>query len=292
MCQQPNKFINVDTVGYDYVKDESDDVKLLRLSAPSSSQLSQKIKNLTENPSMQSEAMETYENCDRFRHAVLYSNLDNLVRALSTSPSKFHSPNTTPPKLCFLITCQATQYVRMGRGVYDWSPVFRFHFDACDAIIKDGYGFSIKSLMDSDDKSWIDNPLEALPYILSLEYALAKLWESWGIKPDVVLGMSFGEYGAAVIGGIISLNDAVKLIMTRTQLVNDNIKEEAFGVVKMDASQFPTIMKELKNEDGMQDAWLDIACVNSPLQFCVVGYRRCVHKFVGNDRDIVLGCRS
>lgn len=112
----------------------------------------------------------------------------------------------------------------MGKEVYSWSANFRGHFDECDALIKEDYGLNVKNLMNLEDSAWINNPLEALPYLLSLEYALSKLWELWGIKPDIVLGMSFGEYGAALISGIISLKDALTLIMTRTQLVTDNIK--------------------------------------------------------------------
>lgn len=273
----PTKFVDTDTVGYENVKNESD-VKLLRLSAPSPSLLDLTIENFSKNPV---KATNKHEHRNKFRHAVLYSTVDNLTNALSKGAPKFHLPNRSPPKICFLITCQSTQYAGMGRDVYSWSPVFRHHFDACDALIEHDYGFSVKSLMNSEDASWVGNPLEALPYILSLQYALSKLWESWGIKPDIVLGMSFGEYGAAVISGIISLRDAVKLIMTRTKLVTDNIDEEAFGTVEMDFSEFPKIMEELKTENGMEDAWLDIACVNSPLQTCVVGPRRYVHKFVG-----------
>lgn len=252
------------------------------MSAPSASLLSLQVENFSKNPSIsQRKAADTHEHCNKYRHAVLYSSEDSLANALSTSTPRLNSPNSTPPKICFLITCQATQYAGMGRNVYDWSPVFRRHFDACDALIKQDYGLSVKGLMESEYSAWVNNPLEALPYILSLQYAQSKLWESWGIKPDIVLGMSFGEYGAAVISGIISLRDAVKLIMTRTKLVTDHIKEEAFGTVEMDFSEFHKIMKEMKSEEGMQDAWLDIACVNSPLQTCVVGPRRYVHKFVG-----------
>lgn len=274
------KFTDVDTVGYENVKNERD-VKLLRLSAPSRSLLSLQIENYSQNIFMPPKAIVTHEHCNKFRHALLYSSVSNLTNALSKSAPKLDAPCKAPPKLCFLITCQGTQYAGMGKEVYGWSPVFRRHFDACDALIEEDFGLSVKSLMESDDGTWVSNPLQALPYLLSLEYALAKLWEFWGVKPDIVLGMSFGEYGAAVISGIISLRDAVKLIMTRTRLVTENIKEEAFGAVEMDYSEFDSIMNELRKEEGMHDAWLDIACINSPMQTSVVGLRRYVLRFVG-----------
>ncbi|KAJ6641554.1 Non-reducing polyketide synthase 1 [Pseudolycoriella hygida] len=274
-----HKFVDVDTIGFENVKDKND-VRLLLLSAPSASLLSLKIENYSKNPSILPNAKETHEHCNKYRHAVLYSTVENLSDALSKNPSKLLVNIEAPPKICFLITCQATQYTGMGREVYGWNPVFRRHFDACNAIIEEDFGLSVKSLLDSEDGAWVNDPLQALPYILCLEYALSKLWESWGITPDFVLGMSFGEYGAAVISGIISLRDAVKLIMTRTKLVTDNIKEEAFGVVEMNSTEFSQIMKELRAEEGMEDAWLEIACVNSPLQTCVVGPRCYLHKFV------------
>lgn len=279
----PTEFVDVDTIGYENVKDETD-VKLLRFSSFSPFLLAEKIYSFAKNPSVnQSKRITTEkdENSTKFRHAVLYSNVENLTNVLSITPTNFDEIKASPPKICFLITCQATQYSGMGKEVYGWSPVFRHYFDECDTLTKDDYGLSVKNLMNQEDSAWVNNPLQALPYILSLEYALYKLWESWGIKPDIILGMSFGEYGAAVFSGIISLKDAFKLIMTRTQLVTDHIKEEAFAAVEMDYSEFSKVMEELKNVDGFQDAWLDIACVNSPLQTCVVGPRQFVHKFVG-----------
>ncbi|XP_037038664.1 reducing polyketide synthase swnK-like [Bradysia coprophila] len=275
------EFTDVNTVGYESVKDETN-VKMYSLSAPSSSSLVEKIDTLSKNPRMISAEAgnDLSATSNEFRHAVLYSDAKNLAEALSTSPKTFDAIKAPPPKLCFIVTCQGSQYMGMGKNVYEWSPVFRYHFDECDAIIMENYGVGVKELMYSDQDDWMGNPLKALPYILSLEYALFRLYESWGIKPDFVLGLSFGEYGAAVISGMISLRDAFKLIMNRAKMVIDNIEEEALGVVELNVSKFDTIMEQLKKEDGMEEAWLDIAGCNSPLQTCVVGYRKTVHKFV------------
>ncbi|XP_037038625.1 malonyl CoA-acyl carrier protein transacylase-like isoform X2 [Bradysia coprophila] len=272
------RFIDANTVGYESVKNETK-VKLFSLSAPSSSLLAEKIATYSKNPLTEA-ANDLSDTSNVFRHAVLYSDENNLMDALSTSPKTFDAIKAPPPKLCFIVTCQGTQYMGMGKNVYEWSPVFRYHFDECDAIIKGISGISVKELMHSDQDNWIESPLEALPYTLSLQYALSRLYESWGIKPDFVLGLSFGEYGAAIISGMISLEDGIKMIMNRAKLVIDNIEEEAFGVVEINASKFETAMEQLKKEDGMEDAWLEIAGCNSPLQTCVVGHRKTVHKFV------------
>lgn len=272
-------FLDVDTVGYENVKNEKD-IKLLHLSAPSSSLLSEKIKSFSKYPPTSSKMTYDADDSNKFRHAVLYSSINNLTNALSTSPTSFNTLDVPSPKLCFIITCQGTQYSGMGKEVYEWSPTFRHHFDECDAITMQDYGISVKKLMDSKDGAWISNPMQALPYILSVEYSLFKLWEFWGIRPDVVLGLSFGDYGAALVSGIVSLRDTIKLVMTRTQLITNNIKEEAFAAIQMDVSEIPKIMEILKKEDGMEDAWLDVAGIISPLQTCVVGYRKYVLMFV------------
>ncbi|KAG4066830.1 hypothetical protein HA402_012897 [Bradysia odoriphaga] len=263
------------------VKNETN-VKLFTLSAPSSSSLAGKIDAHSKNPLMISAeiANDLSDTSSEFRHAVLYSDANNLARALSDGPKTFDAIKAPPPKLCFIVTCQGTQYMGMGKNVYEWSPVFRYHFDECDAIVKGISGFSVKELMHSDQDDWMGNPLKALPYILSVEYALFRLYESWGIKPDFVLGLSFGEYGAAIMSRMISLRDGFKLIMNRAKLVIDNIGEEALGVVELNVSKFETIMEQVKKEDGMEDSWLDIASSNSPLQTCVVGHRKTVNKFV------------
>lgn len=275
------KFVDTDTIGYENVKGETN-VKLLHISAPWSSMLAEKITTFSKNPSkLPKITNEANASFYKFRHAVLYSTVDNLKNALATSPTSFKPVDVTPPKLCFMLTCQGTQYAQMGKEVYEWSPIFRQYFDECDTLINEDYGISVKDLMNSENATWVSNPLETLPYLLSLEYALLKLWESWGIKPDIVLGLSFGDYGAAVASGIITLREGIKLIMTRTQLVTDQIEAQAIGVVELDLKEFSKIMEELKNKAGMEDAWLDIACINSPLQTSVVGLREYVHKFVG-----------
>lgn len=276
------KLIDAVTVGYESVKNEIK-AKLFRLSASSSSQLAEKIDAFFKNPSAIdiNAVNDLSDTSNEFRHAVLYSNPNNLAEALSLSPRTFNAIATPPPKLCFILTCQGTQYMRMGRNAYEWSPIFRHHFDECEAVFKGNYGISVNELMYSDQDEWIGRPLDAMPYILSVEYALFRLYESWGIKPDIVLGLSFGEYVAAIICKMISLEDGIKLIMNRTRLVIDNIEEEAFGVAEMNISTLERMLEQMKREDGMENAWLDIACKNSPLQTCVVGHRKYVLKFVG-----------
>ncbi|OXA44460.1 Erythronolide synthase, modules 1 and 2 [Folsomia candida] len=213
----------------------------------------------------------------KFRQAFLYQNLSDLAlttqKWLKTYQQSKVAPTTgKKSKLCFIITCQGTHYPSMGQKLYSYSPLFRQHFDTCAKIVKTQYDVDIKQFLEdlSESPDWMNFPRNFLPYLLAVQYGLFKQWEAWGIVPDYVLGLSFGEYGAAAMAGILTLEEAFKLIMTRVELMTKFIKEEAMCVGMMDRKTMEKLLEEAKQEVG-EDIKLEIAALNSPLQTCLVG---------------------
>ncbi|NEQ72619.1 MAG: type I polyketide synthase [Okeania sp. SIO2C9] len=170
-----------------------------------------------------------------FKHrlAVIASDQKELVEKLldqktgkevvGLSCGEFDSGSASS-KLAFLFTGQGSQYVNMGKQLYETQPTFRQALDRCDQILQPYLEVPLlEAVYPKDEQKSTSNLLDQTGYtqpaLFAIEYALAKLWESWGIKPTVVMGHSVGEYVAATIAGVFSLEDGLKLIAMRGRLM-------------------------------------------------------------------------
>ena len=125
------------------------------------------------------------------------------------------------PKIAFLFTGQGAQYVDMGLGLYETSPTFRKALERCDELLRPHLDRPLLSLLYSQEKkkALLDRTIYTQPAMFALEYALYELWSSWGLEPEFVLGHSVGEYVAACVAGVFSLEDGLKLVAERARLM-------------------------------------------------------------------------
>ncbi len=131
----------------------------------------------------------------------------------------------TERPVVFLFPGQGAQHVDMARGLYESEPVFREHVDKCCELLRPGLGFDLRQVLyprpaDAEQAAQrLTQTAVTQPALFVVEYALAKLWMSLGVRPQAMIGHSLGEYVAACLAGVFTLEDALALVVARGQLM-------------------------------------------------------------------------
>lgn len=140
------------------------------------------------------------------------------------------------------------------------------------------YGIDIKDALWGQIGQNLSRTIYSQTSIFCIEYCLLQMWESWGVKPSYVLGHSLGEFAAAVGAGILSFEDALKLVAERSRLI-DALPGGKMLVLKENKDNVDMMLK--KAFEGT-NRWLDYAAVNSPEQTVVAGTKIEISRFYVN----------
>ena len=213
------------------------------------------------------------------RRMLVCKSADEAVTSLNTlDPKKTftHFQDSGERPVVFLFPGQGAQYANMGWELYQEEPTFRNQVDRCSEILKSHLDLDLRyllyhNLQNSEKERGQEDPLQQTaitqPALFVVEYALARLWMEWGVQPQAMIGHSIGEYVAACLSGVFSLEEALGLVALRGQLIQQLSRGSMLAVTLSEEE----IRPYLKNG-------ISLAAVNGPSLCVLSGYTKSIEE--------------
>lgn len=167
------------------------------------------------------------------RRAFVCRDRDDAIQVLKQRDrERIHSQlqEQTKRPVIFLFPGQGSQYVQMAKDLYTSEPLFHEQVDTCARLLQPFLGFDVRPVIFADHGQ-TEEAVQRLnqtqltqPALFTIEYALSQLWMSWGLQPQAMIGHSIGEYVAACLAGVFSLEDALFLVTLRGRMMQETTR--------------------------------------------------------------------
>ncbi|MEM8676958.1 MAG: SDR family NAD(P)-dependent oxidoreductase [Cyanobacteria bacterium P01_G01_bin.67] len=269
--------------------------QLLLLSAKTDSALSKATVNLAENLKQHPKlnladaayTLQVGRQSFKHRRAVVCQNTENAVIALQDSKRVLTSfTESSERPVVFMFTGQGTQYANMAREIYHSEATFTEQIDICCELLQPQLKLDLRQLLypteaDEDTAAQqLQQTAITQPALFTIEYALAKLWMSWGVHPVAMIGHSIGEYVAATLAGVFSLEEALTLVTARGQLMQQ----------LSSGSMLAIPLSELEVQPYLGSG-LSVAVINSSSSCVVSGTTEAVEALQNKLATLEVDCR-
>jgi phthiocerol/phenolphthiocerol synthesis type-I polyketide synthase E len=258
--------------------------QLLLLSARSDAALARATKNLVDHLRQHPRisladvayTLQTGRRAFDRRRMVVCQDVDDAIAALEPVDPKRVITSVQEPLdrgVVFMFSGQGSQYVKMGLELYEHEPVFRQQVDRCSEILKPHLAMDLRQILypgrekEEEAAQMLLQTSFTQPALFVIEYALARLWMQWGVHPRAMVGHSIGEYVAACLAGVFSLEEALALVATRGRLMQELPSGSMLAVPLAEGQILPYL------NNGVC-----LAAINSPLLSVVSGEHEAVRE--------------